>query len=125
MVAFEIITAVFLASGTLASAAPTRAIYLPVSRDDAGGTNARMIRTGIIIAGGIECPLAALDDGRVYALSGAGPITSQLKPGTRIKLEGVPVGVSVCMQGQTLHVIDLKILIDPLKNQSPIQKQEN
>lgn len=68
---------------------------------------------GVIISAGSVCPLAALDDGRVYALFDEAGLAQRMEPGTRVKLAGTPVHKSDCQQDQTLKLLEIKALISP------------
>ncbi len=57
--------------------------------------------TGVLIEGGIECPLFQASDGSQYTLMGD---LKGLKNGDKVQLSGEEVEVSFCMQGKTLSV---------------------
>ena len=57
---------------------------------------------GSVIAGGVECPLFRTTDGRVFALDGVAK--RNLPQGTRLRLRGREVAMSVCQQGKTFLV---------------------
>jgi len=61
----------------------------------------RLIVSGTIIKGGIECPLLRSDEGRVYSLTGD---IGGFGLGDRVLVEGRLAEVSICMQGQALQV---------------------
>lgn len=59
---------------------------------------------------GVVCPQVRLDDGRVFSLQGSPVPQWQLKPGTRVRLMGKPVGGggSPC-RGTTLQLESLEL----------------
>lgn len=92
------------------------------SREQSAVAASDVSAIGIIVAGGVECALAALDDGRVYALDGVAP--NRFAPGTKIRILGRPTRISACMQGQVLKPIDLKVVIDPENARQPNGKHK-
>jgi len=62
---------------------------------------ARLSVRGLLIKGGIECPLLRADNGRVYSLTGD---LGGFGAGDRVQLEGRLAEVSICMQGATVEV---------------------
>jgi LysM repeat protein len=61
----------------------------------------RLVVSGTLTKGGVECPLLRSDDGRVYSLTGD---IEGFGPGDRVLVEGRLAEVSICMQGQALQV---------------------
>ena len=57
--------------------------------------------TGMLIDGGVECPLFQADDGAQYTLLGD---LHDLKSGDKVRLSGEEAAISFCMQGKTLSV---------------------
>ncbi len=57
---------------------------------------------GTIIAGGVECPLIQLDDGRVFALERIGKLDAPV--GASLHVLGHTVRLSMCQQGQAFAV---------------------
>jgi len=58
--------------------------------------------SGVIIAGGVVCPLLQTDSGEIYALSGAVP--ARPEPGTQLRLRGYEAKLSICQQGREFRV---------------------
>lgn len=57
---------------------------------------------GVVIEGGIVCPLIRLKDGRVFSLQGIGQADAPV--GRQLRLAGMEVQMSTCQQGRTFHV---------------------
>lgn len=60
---------------------------------------------GQIIEGGVTCQLFKTTDGRTFALDGMNvdlPIDGRI-----LRVEGIPVGVSTCQQGDAFHVVTI------------------
>lgn len=93
---------------TLAEApeARVRAVSAPFSVDAVDdGTGDVASVTGRLTAAGVECPTLETDDGTVYTLTGD---LGASEVGDRIEVFGVPVEMSVCMQGVTLRVDSIR-----------------
>ncbi len=60
-----------------------------------------LLLTGVLIEGGVECPLFQANDGTQYTLMGD---LKGLKIGDKVQLAGEEVEISFCMQGKTLSV---------------------
>lgn len=73
--------------------------------DGAGHKPAAHQLTGVLVEGGVECPLFQADDGMQYTLLGD---LKGLQHGDRVQLTGEEVEVSFCMQGKTLSVKSIK-----------------
>lgn len=60
--------------------------------------------SGIIVAGGVECPLLRLDGGEQLALQG---LRMQDAPvGARVTVRGLRIRMSTCQQGQAFQVLE-------------------
>lgn len=57
--------------------------------------------TGVLIEGGVECPLFQASDGVQYTLMGD---LKGFKSGDKVQLSGEQAEVSFCMQGKTVSV---------------------
>ena len=68
---------------------------------DAGHKPGVLQLKGMLIEGGIECPLFQANDGAKYTLMGD---LKGLQNGDKVQLSGEEVEVSFCMQGKTLSV---------------------
>ena len=60
--------------------------------------------SGVIVAGGVECPLLRLDSGERFALQGLR--TTDAPVGARVTVRGLPVRMSTCQQGPAFQVIE-------------------
>ena len=58
--------------------------------------------SGIVVDGGIVCPLLKLADGRVYALQGAARADAPV--GLAITVSGMLIAMSTCQQGDAFLV---------------------
>ena len=70
-----------------------------------------MVISGVVIEGGVECPLFQTDGGERFTLMGAGG-PRQFEPGTRLRIKGLPAAASTCMQGNSLIVEAAEVLKD-------------
>ena len=66
-----------------------------------------MMITGMIVPGGVECPLFSSDDGQTFSLTGA---HSGLLRNQRVKVTGEITAFSFCQQGQTIDVQTIELL---------------
>lgn len=87
---------------------------LPTLASSSIDTPAVVEGIGVIFTSGADCPLAMLEDGSVYALSGSAVVHAQVKPGTWVRIKGTTIRISTCMQAQALKVIDLKVVDPPI-----------
>lgn len=60
--------------------------------------------SGVVVGGGVLCPLLQLEDGRQFTLNGLRKIP---EVGTRLTLRGVPVRMSTCQQGLAFRVVEI------------------
>lgn len=65
------------------------------------GRGGELTIIGTMTREGVECPAVRGDDGRLYTLAGD---VRGFRPGDRVRVEGWPAQVSVCMQGTTIEV---------------------
>ena len=79
---------------TPASASPSTAALRPA---------ADMIIEGVIVDGGVECPLLQMRSGRAVTLSGFQ--NASLPIGTRLRLRGILMKRSTCRQGISFETI--------------------
>jgi hypothetical protein len=61
--------------------------------------------SGIVVAGGVECPLLQLEDGQRFALQGLA--SSRVAPGAALTVRGFPIRVSTCQQGPAFQVLEV------------------
>ena len=70
-----------------------------------GVANPTEVIEGQIIEGGVTCQLFGTTDGRTFALDGMNvdlPIDGRI-----LRVEGFPVRVSTCQQGDAFHVVKI------------------
>lgn len=70
-------------------------------------TSAEITITGLATNEGVECPAVRGDDGKLYTVVGKG--VEKLKAGVRVKITGVIVEVSTCMQGTTIRASSVEV----------------
>ncbi len=66
-----------------------------------------------VIEDGAECPRVRFDDGSVFSLEKYPGQRSRLKPGTRVRVSGNPLGpsaISRCQQGRAFIATAIDIL---------------
>lgn len=63
--------------------------------------------TGIATSEGVECPAVRGDDGKLYTI--VGKDIEKLEPGVRVKITGVVVEMSTCMQGTTIKASSIEV----------------
>lgn len=73
--------------------------------DGEGGGPDDVVRVEGVLTEGVECPAVRADDGTLYTLAGD---LEGFTPGDRVVVEGTETEVSVCMQGTTLAVNDIR-----------------
>ncbi len=79
---------------------------MPVSNNASEG-----IFTGLVIKGGVECPLFRTDGGETFTLMGVGG-PDRFEPGERLRITGRPAAASTCMQGKSLIVESAEVLAE-------------
>lgn len=62
-----------------------------------------LVVQGVVIEGGIECPLLQTEGGRALTLQGFQP---HPPPGTRLRLRGTVLSKSFCRQGVSFETIE-------------------
>lgn len=80
----------------------------PMANSEAAGER---IISGVVIKGGVECPLFQTDGGEKFTLMGVGG-SGRFEPGARLRITGRPAAVSTCMQGKSLIVEAAEVLED-------------
>ncbi len=75
--------------------------------EPAGAGRDEVTVTGRLTDEGVECQALRGDDGELYTLTGelGGAVV-----GDRVRVSGVPAGMSFCMQGTTLEVREIERL---------------
>lgn len=79
----------------------SRAVAGPFRVTARSAPSERLVVTGTLIRGGVECPLLRADTGRVYSLAGD---LRGYGPGDRVEVAGRIAEASICMQGPTIEV---------------------
>jgi LysM repeat protein len=79
----------------------SRAVADPFRVTARSARSERLVITGTLIKGGIECPLLRADNGRVYSLAGD---LRGYGHGDRVEIAGRIAEASICMQGPTVEV---------------------
>jgi hypothetical protein len=79
-----------------------RAVSDPFIVEDAGATTDEVLTVvGTLTADGVECPVLTTAEGSIHTLVGG---LGSFETGERVRVTGVPVEMSMCMQGETLRV---------------------
>ena len=70
-----------------------------------GEPEGRVDVSGLIVEGGVECPILQAADGQNYALQGVTP--GETPVGTKVRVRGTFVELSTCQQGQAIRVDEI------------------
>jgi hypothetical protein len=85
-------------------------IWLLSSMDGATAQSGPVPVSGVVVPGGIVCPLLRLPDGETVPLAGVAPDT--FPQGTRLSLEGAFVLRSTCQQGQRTFAVERVVSVN-------------
>ncbi len=77
----------------------------PVPAAPLAGKGKRLQMTGTLTGDGVECPTFRTPQGRIYTLAGG---TKGFHAGDRVTVTGTLGSASVCQQGMTLEVEDIR-----------------
>ena len=81
-----------------------RSLQMGASRSAAVGREVTSV-SGVVVAGGVECPLLRLPSGEQVALEGVS--RSDAPIGAALTVRGFPIEFSTCQQGKPFQVLEM------------------